>query len=96
MKMIKVGVRDEHDIHRRKIAQAQPGPTKSFQNEKPAGKVGIDNYVHPADLQEEAGVADKRDTQIAICNQLRLMGLAGARGDSRVSHQSGKLSSSST
>lgn len=95
MKMIKMRVRHEHDIHRRKIAQAQPGTAEALQNEEPAGEVGIDDYVHAADLQKEAGVAYEGDSQIAIRNQLRFVGLAGSWGDGRMPHEPSKLRRSS-
>jgi len=59
MKVIEVRVCDEHDIHWRQVAQPQPRTPKALQNEEPAGKIGIDDDVHSADLEEKSCVSNK-------------------------------------
>ena len=45
----------------------------------------------PADLQEEAGVADEGDAEFAVRNQPRFVRLAAQWSHSRVAHQASKL-----
>jgi len=73
MQVIEVRVRDEHQIHRRQIAQIHSRLTEAFKNEKPARKIGIDDDVLASDLKEEAGVSDKGHPELAIRSQLRFV-----------------------
>jgi len=66
MQVIKMRMRDKYDIHRRQVAQMQTGLAQPFQNKKPAREVRVNDDVHPADLEEEAGMADERYAQIAV------------------------------
>ena len=72
----------------------QAGLAKALQNKKPAGKVGVDGDVHTAHLEEKAGMADEGHTHVAIRDQLRLVGFAGAGRDCGMPHQARELTGS--
>ena len=63
--MVEVRVRHQHGIDGRQVAQPQAGTTQPLEDEEPACKIGIDDDVLAADLQEEAGVSDEGNTQLA-------------------------------
>ena len=92
MQVIEVGVRDQNQIDRGKIGNAQAGTPETFQYEEPAREVRIDHYTLPAHLHKKAGVADEGDAEFAVCSQTRLMRLSTAGSDRRVTHQTPKLS----
>jgi len=92
--MVEVGVRDEHDVHRRKLAQVQPRLAEALQDEKPTCEVGIDDDVHSPHLEEEAGVSDEGHAELAGLDELWFMGASGARGDGGMPYQTGELACS--
>ena len=59
VQVVKVGMRDQHQVDRRKVAQSHSRLPQPFQHKQPARKIGIDNDVLAADLDEKAGVADE-------------------------------------
>src|SRR5208282_4701046 len=61
MQVIEVRVGYQDNIHRRQVAQVQSRLTQAFENEEPAGEVGINDDVLSANLKEEAGVSDEGD-----------------------------------
>jgi len=87
-----VRVRDEDQINRRKIADAQTRAPEPLQDEQPPGKVWIDHYVSATDLHEEAGVPDKGDPELSVSDEAWFMSLAAAGGDRRMPHQTRELS----
>ena len=91
MQVIEVRMRYQDNIHGRQVAQVQPWLTQAFENKQPAREVRIDDDVLPAKLEEEAGVSDKGDAQLAVRNQFRFVGLAGARCYRGVPHQAREL-----
>ena len=72
MEMVKVRVRNQHCINRRKIAQPQAGTAQSLEDEDPACEVGVNQDVLAAHLEEEAGVSDERHAQLTAPGQHRL------------------------
>lgn len=69
VQMIEMGMRDEHDIHRRQVAQMESRMAEALQHKEPAREVRIDYNVHSADLQKEAGVADECQAKLSIGNE---------------------------
>jgi hypothetical protein len=92
MQMVEMRVRNQHQVDRRKIGNAQSGTAKTFQNEQPPRKVGINDDILSTDLDEEAGVPNEGDAELAVAGETRLVGLSRARSDRRVAHQSTELS----
>src|SRR5580658_5638502 len=66
MKVIEVGVRNQHEIDGRQIGDAQAWTAQAFQDEKPAREIGVDHDALPADLHEETGVADEGDAEFSV------------------------------
>ena len=87
MEVIEMRMRDQHQIDGWKVSDAQARLSKTLQHEEPARKVGVDNRVFAADLQEEAGMADKCDAHLTVRDEHRLVGLAGARRDGGMANQ---------
>src|SRR5579864_6157626 len=92
MKMIEVGMRDQNQIDRGKIDNAQAGPSEAFQNEEPAREIRVDDYALPAHLHKKAGVPDEGDAELAVGSQARLVRLPRAGSYRGVPHQTSKLS----
>ncbi len=91
MQVIKVRVSYEDHIRRRQIAQVQTRLPQAFKHEEPARKVGINDDVMSADLQEETGMSDESDAEFTIRNQCRLMRLSGTRCDRGMPDQAREL-----
>lgn len=89
--MIEVGMRDQHQIHRRKVADLDPRLPQPFEHKKPVGKIGINHYVLATDLQEKSGVSDESDSHLAIRNQDRFVGLTNPGGNCRMTDQASEL-----
>src|ERR1700722_7640393 len=94
MEMIEVGMRYQHQIHRRKIAYIHSRQTQAFENEEPARKIRIDGDIQAADLQKEARVSNKRHPQFTACGELWLVRLSSARSNCGVAYQARELSGS--
>ena len=90
VQMVKVRVRDQNQIDSRKIANSYSWFAQPLQHKQPARKIGIDDDVLSANLQEKAGVPNESHAQFAIGDQLRFMSLAGPRGNGGVPHQGAK------
>jgi len=91
MQVIEVRVRDQHQIDRRQVRDAQAGAAQAFEHEEPAGKIRVDDDVLSADLQKETGVADKGDAEFAIGHEARLVRLAVTRCYGRTAHQASEI-----
>jgi hypothetical protein len=57
VQMVEVGMRNQHQVDGRKVAQLYSGLSQTLQHKQPAGKIGIDDDVLSTDLDEEAGMA---------------------------------------
>jgi hypothetical protein len=88
-----VGMGNQNQINWRQVAHLQAWPPQALQDEQPARKVGIDENILPADLEEKTGVADESHTHLAVGNEFRLMSATGPRSDHRVPHQAAELPS---
>ena len=91
VEMVEVGVRDEDDVHGRKVAETQAGLAKTFEDKEPAGEVGVDDDVAASDLEEEAGMSNEGDAEFSVRDQPGLVGFSRARGDDGVTDKAGKL-----
>ena len=91
MQVIEVGVGYQDQVCRRQIAQVQAGLAEALQHKQPACKVGVDDDVLSADLQEETGMSDEGDAEFAIRNQRWLVRLASAGRDGGMPHQPREL-----
>jgi len=76
MEMIEMRMCDQHQINGGKVSDAQARLSQPLKNEEPAREIRIDHSIFAADLQEEAGMADKRDTHLTIRDQHRLVSFA--------------------
>jgi len=81
MQMVEVRMRNQHQVNRREIANADARLAQPLQNKKPASKIRIDHHVLTADLHQEAGVSNEGQPQLAIPDQLGLMDLTGTPGN---------------
>src|SRR5579863_739641 len=88
--MVKMRMRNQHQVEGRKIAQPHSRLTQALQDKQPTRKIRIDDDVLPADLQEKAGVANESYSQLSIADQFRFVSLAGSRSHRRMPHQSAK------
>src|SRR2546423_15397933 len=89
--MVKVGMGYQHHIDRRQITHAKPRTSQPLQHKEPAREVGIDNDTVSPNLNEEAGVSDKGDPQLAIAGQAWLVGFAAAGSYDGMAHQASKI-----
>jgi len=58
--MIEMGVRHQHQIDGRQIAQRAGRAAATASDKEPAREVRIDRHALAADLNEEAGMSDER------------------------------------
>ena len=85
MKMIEMGVGQQHHINGRQIFYSQTRPLDSFQQEKPVREVGIDQNVQIGELEEKRSVANPGYGDLAEgqLGKSGALGLAGAPGQQR-------------
>jgi len=83
-------MRNQDYVDGRQIAHVESGLPDSFQKKEPAREVGVNDHALSADLEEKAGVTDKRDAQLAVVHQLRLVSSSCARRHRGMSHQARK------
>jgi len=91
VEMIKMCMRYQHEIDRRKIDNAEARTPQPLQNKQPPREVGIDNHASAADLHEEAGMSDEGNAEFSISGEPGFMCLAAATSDRRMPHQARKL-----
>jgi len=91
VQVVEVSVSDQHQVNRRQVANLQPGLPQPLQHEQPARKVGVDENILPANLEEETGMPDECHTHLPIGDELWLMSAAGSGSDGGVAHQAAKL-----
>src|SRR5713101_6976380 len=89
--MIKMRVSDQHNINRREVVDFDPWLPQPFQHEQPARKIRVNDNVLPTNLHQEAGMANERDSHLAVRNQLRLVRFSNSRGDGGMPYESAKL-----
>ena len=85
--MVEVGMGYQHQVDGGKVAELHSRLAQALQHKQPAGKIGIDDHVLAAHLDEKAGVADERQAQLAIAYQFRFIGLAAPGNHGGVAHQ---------
>ena len=91
VQMIEVRMRHQHQIDSRQIAHSNPGTPQPLQHKQPAREVRIDHHALPADLHEEAGMANERDPQFAVGDETRFVRLSAQRSHGGMPHQSPEL-----
>lgn len=69
----------------------QPGLADTLQQKQPARKVGVNDNILSAELQEEAGVSDEGKAQLSVSRQLGLMRLSRAWSHRGMPYQTRKL-----
>ena len=89
--MVEMGVRDQDEINRRKVGDAQTRTTQPLQHKEPPREIRINDYALPPNLQKEARMSDESNTQLSIGDKVRLVRLTGARSYRRVAHQAPEL-----
>ncbi|SPE45429.1 hypothetical protein SBA7_820031 [Candidatus Sulfotelmatobacter sp. SbA7] len=87
VQVVEMRVRDQHQVNGWQIAQLYARLSQALQHEQPARKIGIDNYILPAHLDEETGVANESYSQFSVAYQFGLMSLPGAGSHGGVLHQ---------
>jgi len=86
VQMIEMSVRYQHHVDRGQVADADARFSKPLEDKKPAGKIRIDQDVLATHLDEEGGMTDKSESQLAVADQGRLVDLAGSRSYGGVAH----------
>ena len=66
VKMIEVGMGDQHQVNGREIVDLHAWLPQSLQHKQPASKVRINQDVLSADLHEEAGMPDKGHAHLPV------------------------------
>ena len=94
MQVIKMRMRDKHQVNRRQVVDLNSRFSQPLQHEQPARKVGIDEDIFSADLQKEAGMPNKGHAHLPVGNEFGLMRLPLARSDRGVPDQLAKSSGS--
>ena len=72
MQMMKVGMRDQHQVNGGRSPQLDPRFAQPLQHKQPAGKIRIDDNILPANLDEKAGMADERYPNSPLLTKLGL------------------------
>ena len=79
MQVIEMRMRDEHEIDRWQISNAQPRTTEPLQHKQPPREIGINQNTFSPNLYEEACVSDEGDAEFSVGGETRLVSLTGAR-----------------
>ena len=66
MEMIEVRVREQIEIDGREVADFEPRTFDAFEEKEPVGKIRIDEDVEVGELDQEGGVADPGDGDLAL------------------------------
>ncbi len=80
MKVVEVGVRNQHRVDRRQLPQLQSGPAQPLENKNPPREVGINQDVLAPDLEEEAGMSDEGYAQLARDGRVQACAGSPVRG----------------
>lgn len=85
VEMVEVRVGEEDEVNAREVLDFQAGAFDAFEEEEPVGEVGVDEDVEVGELDEEGGVADPGDGDLARGQfgedgGLVLAGAAGEQG----------------
>jgi hypothetical protein len=91
VEVIEMRVGYEHNVHRRQVAEIESGLPQAFKNEKPAREVGIDDDVLSANLEKKAGMTNKGEAELSLCNEFGFVSFTGTRGDHRMPYEVSKL-----
>ena len=59
--MVEVRVRQQHQVNRRQIFDAQAGALEPLQQKKPVGKIRVHQHIQVRELDEKRRVADPGD-----------------------------------
>ena len=66
VKMIEMRVRQQHHVNRRQILDFEAGALDPFQQKKPVREIGINQHVQVRELDQERGMADPGDGDLAV------------------------------
>ena len=66
MKMIEVGMGQQHQVNRRQILDLQAGTFDPLEQEQPVGEVRVNQDVEIGELDQERGVANPGDGHLAV------------------------------
>jgi hypothetical protein len=88
VKMIKVRVREEDEVYGRQVLDFEAGAFDAFEEKEPVGKVRVNQDVEVRELEEEGGVADPGDGDLAVVEfgKFGFAMLAGASGEECFPH----------
>ena len=65
VEMVEVGMGQEHQVNGRQVLEAQAGAFEAFQQKEPVGEVGVNEHVQVRELDQERGMADPSDGDLA-------------------------------
>ena len=91
VQVVEVGMCNQHQVNGRQIAHPQARLPQTLEDEEPARKVGIDDNILAANLEEETGMTDESYAHLAAGRQLGLVGVAGPGSDRGAPHQAAEL-----
>jgi hypothetical protein len=85
--MIKVGVGDEHEVDVGQMMMGEAGMAEAADHQQPVSPVGVDQNVAVGPLNQEGGVTDPGDADLAVlqfgkkgCWAVAMAPLAGKKG----------------
>jgi len=87
MQVIKVRMTNQYIIDRRQIPESNSRPSLPLEDEQPARKVGIDRNIASSNLDKEAAVANERNSQFALADEMRFMRASGSWSDGGRSYE---------
>jgi hypothetical protein len=91
MKMVEVSMGDHYVIDSRKVAERQPRTPETFQQEQPARKVWVDEYVLAPDLKKKRRVPDERYSELIGSHESGQVRRTAAPLHRRLSYQLAEL-----
>ena len=91
MQVVEVRMRDQYQIHRRKIINFDAGLPQALEHEQPPGEIGINDNIFASHLEKKAGMTDKGHAHLAIGHQYWPMRFAGRGRHGRVANQASEL-----
>ena len=91
MQVIKMRMGDEDQVDRWQVVDLYARLAQALQHKKPAGEVGINNYIFAAHLQKKSRMPDEGDAHLPIRDEFRLMRFPNHGSHSRMPYQPAKV-----
>ena len=86
MEMIEVGVGQQDQVNGGEVLDLEAGSFDALEQKEPVGEVGINQNIEVGKLEEEGGMTDPGDGDLAGVQfgESRVLGLPGAPGQQRL------------